>query len=42
MINKKGMAQEVHDPLFEIAVKAAGLETTSKTDKDVKENKRCK
>ena len=39
MMRKVGMPQEVHDPHFEIAVKAAGLKTTSNTDKDVKENK---
>ena len=42
MMRKEGMPQDVHDSLFEIAVKAARLETTSITDKDVKENKRCK
>ena len=39
MMRKEGMPQEVHDPLFEIAVKAAGLEKTDGKDQDLKEKK---
>ena len=37
---KEGMPEEVHDPLFKMALKAAGIDDMK--DKEVKVSKRCK
>ena len=41
-MRKKGMPNEVHDPLFDVATKAAGLEVDKDRETIVKEGKRCK
>ena len=41
-MRKKGMPKEVHDPLFDVATKAAGLEVDKDRETIVKEVKRCK
>ena len=38
MMRNEGMPMEVHDPLFNIAVKAAGLEGEKLKDQEVKES----
>ena len=42
VMRREGMPMDVHDPLFEVAVRAAGLENKSVKDSVVKETKRCK
>ena len=38
----EGMPMEVHDPLFEVAINAAGLENSNKKEQKKNETRRCK